>query len=153
MAEQIIKGWVSLEKDEEVFLLKSENPKETPYYEISDRSLLNLIKNTFAKMGFDDCSEEFEYEKGVMSRYIEKNVSIQLYASETSETLEEIKEKIILDSFGLLKYEDEWYGYSEFTIEGYCIDTFILGGHNILDIIKNQSGKHIYIVINKKERY
>ncbi|WP_258530105.1 hypothetical protein [Enterococcus faecalis] len=47
---------------------------------------------------------------------------------------------------GLLEFQENWYGYSTWTIEGYEIETFTLGGHNLLEILE---GKFIYLVIDR----
>lgn len=38
-------------------------------------------------------------------------------------------------------------GYSEYTIDGYNVETCTLGGHNLLDILRNHIGEYANIVI------
>lgn len=146
--KQIIKGWVSYEEDwEEENIFISESKSKHRYNE----NLRELINDAFYNLDFDEVSNDDDFSIGIDRRYIEKNVSMQLFASDKEESLESIQEKVILDSMGLLEYQVDWHGYSEYTIMGYEIQEFKLGGHNMFEIIKSYEGKYVYLVIDKVE--
>lgn len=160
MQTQILKGFVvdlGFVQEESVYLMKSE-PKQLENYrelrsELSDtREIGELMKNAVEALGFGDVKTEDEYEcEYVNSKYIAEDISIQIYACDKRKKLEEIKEAIILDSMGLLNFQVDWYGYSTWTVMGYCVGDFMLGGHDMLEIIRNLKGKYIYIVIDTLE--
>ena len=74
---------------------------------------------------------------------------MELFASDKRMKLDQIREYIVLDSMGLLEFQENWYGYSTWTIEGFNTETFTLGGHDILEILENYKGKFVYLVIDK----
>lgn len=150
--EQIIKGWVTVSDDwldeDEIFLVK--NDTKTATYDNDDgRQLRILIANALNKLGFTDLGTEDEYEDGVSGKYIAENISIQLFASDKRMKLDQIREHIVLNSMGLLEFQEEWYGYSSWTIEGFNTKTFTLGGHNILQILEHHKGKFVYLIIDR----
>lgn len=149
MEKQIIKGWVLHEEnwdEENIFISKSES--ECIYYE---ENLRILITQALDSLGFEDIANDEDFSNSIDNIYIEKNVSMQLFVSDKEESLDSIKERIALDSMGLLKYQVNWYGYSEYTIMGFNIETFKLGGHDMFEIIKSYEGKYVYLVIDKVE--
>lgn len=145
MKEEILKGWVITRDQGEVSLVKNEDKEYDDY----NRELGYLIANALEKLGYTNEVSDEDHENGITKKFIAKNVQMQLFASDIREKLDDIKEKVILDSMGLLDFEEHWYGYSEWTIEGYNIDTLELGGHDILNIISGLRGKFIYLVISK----
>lgn len=153
MTEKIIKGWVSLvgNYEPEIYLLKSKT-HAADYYEFNKRKLSCLVANTLSSLGYIDIADgEDDFENGIVDKRVADNVSMQIFASEKQEKLATIKKNVILDSMGLLEYQEDWYGYSTWTIEGFEIDTFTLGGHNILEIIKTLENKYIYLIIGMVE--
>lgn len=151
--EQIIKGWVVASSDywldeDEIFLVK--NDSKTVSYDNDDgRQLRLLISNALEKLGYSDLGTEDEYEDGISGKYVAENVSMQLFASDKRMKLDQIREYIVLDSMGLLKFQEGWYGYSSWTIEGFNTKNFTLGGHDILEILNHHMGKFVYLVIDK----
>lgn len=146
--KQIIKGFVSYQENcDEDNIFISESKSERGYNE----NLRDLINDALYNLDFDEVSNDDDFPSGIERRYIEKNVSMQLFVSDKEESLESIQEKVILDSMGLLEYQVDWYGYSEYTIEGYEITEFKLGGHDIFEIINSYEGKYVYLVIDKVE--
>ena len=159
MTQQIIKGWVKVtnpywsDESEVLIVDTDEYPSESDLnlFYSHDISMEDLITDALEKSGFESISTDDDFSDGVVSNYIQEGVSMSLYASEVRETLNEIKERIVLDAMGLLNYKVEWYGWSEYTIEGYNIASFKLGGHDIDEIIRSHNGKYIYLVIEKKD--
>lgn len=150
--KQIIKGWVTEGKDfssdeGEIYLIKHDLNKVTD--DDDGRQLKTLVANALQKLGAHDLCSEDDYENGIASRYIIENISLELFASEKRLSIDKIREHIILDSMGLLEFQENWYGYSTWTIEGFHTETFTLGGHDILEILGHYKDKFIYLVIDK----
>lgn len=157
--EQILKGWVAKigDYDPAIHLLKSlMHRQDYNEFDLENRKLGSLILNALSALGYENISDEEEdFENGINDKHgindkrVAENVIMQLYASDKQEKLESIKEKVVLDSMGLLEFQENWYGYSTWTIEGYGIDTFTLGGHNLLEILEGLEGKFIYLIIDR----
>ncbi|HFP6573114.1 TPA: hypothetical protein ACHJ3G_002656 [Enterococcus faecalis] len=151
--EQILKGWVAKIGycDPEIHLLKSLMHRQDYYkFDLENRNLGSLILNALSALGYENISDEEEdFENGISDKRVAENVIMQLFASDKQEKLESIKEKVVLDSMGLLEFQENWHGYSTWTIEGYEIETFTLGGHNLLEILEGLEGKFIYLVIDR----
>lgn len=148
--EQIIKGWVRVSTDldsGEVFLLKRDSSNVE--WEDDGRQLRILISNALEKLGFSGSSNDEDYEDGISERYIAEGVKLQLFGSNKRAKLEEIKQNALLDAMGMLEFQENWYGYSSWTIEGFNTETFKLGGHDILSILEQHEGKFVYLVIDK----
>lgn len=151
--EQILKGWVAKigDYDPAIHLLKSlMHRQDYNEFDLENRKLGSLILNALSALGYENISDEEEdFENGINDKRVAENVIMQLYASDKQEKLESIKEKVVLDSMGLLEFQENWYGYSTWTIEGYGIDTFTLGGHNLLEILEGLEGEFIYLIIDR----
>ena len=152
MRKQILKGWVTIDNSpgaetNEPYLIK-EKVKEIEYKH-RHRALNTLICNAMYALGAEDITTEEEYDGGVSSKYHLDNVEIQIFSAVERTSLENITKNVVLKSMGVLDFEEGWYGWSSFTIEGYDTNTFKLGGHDILDIIRQLEGKYVYISIDK----
>lgn len=150
--EQILKGWIIVNDDywqdeDEIYLVKNDR-KEVTDNDV-DRQLRLLITNALEKLGSEDLSTEDDYESGVSGKYEVENIKLQLFAATERMKLDQIKENVLLDSMGLLEFQENWYGYSTWTIEGFNTQTFTLGGHDVLEILRQHEGKFIYLVIDK----
>ncbi|WDI05096.1 hypothetical protein PUW25_26360 (plasmid) [Paenibacillus urinalis] len=75
------------------------------------------------------------------------NVFLRFHLSDKEVSLEEAEEKQIMMSIGELDIYTEWYGYSEYTIEGYSVENFTIGNHDIESILKTYAGKYAHIII------
>lgn len=151
--KQIIKGWVVISDNwlldiDEIFLVKNYS-KTVDYYRDNGRQLRILITDALDKLGIAELNTDDEFENGVSGKYIVDNVSMELFASDERMELERIQEYIVLDSMGLLEFQEHWYGHSAWTIDGFNTETFTLGGHDILKILESYKGKFIYLVIDK----
>ncbi|MBE9390144.1 hypothetical protein [Vagococcus salmoninarum] len=148
MKEQILKGFVVIDPhdmDGEVFLVKNDQ-KETS----SERELGSLVSNALLALGVEDMATEDDFEnQNINQKFIADNIQLQVFASSKRTSLDDIKEKVILDSMGLLELQEDWYGYSTWTVMGFNVETFTLGGHDILEIIKSLKDKFIYMVIKQ----
>nr|WP_207702658.1 hypothetical protein [Enterococcus sp. 665A]MBO1340301.1 hypothetical protein [Enterococcus sp. 665A] len=149
--EQVIEGWVTINQEywvdeDEIYLLK----KDQGDIDGSDegRQLRVLMGQALNKLGLKDAKNSYEKEQGISGKYVADNVMMQLFASSKRVKLDEIKEKIVLNSMGLLNFRETEYVHSTWTIGGYISETFTLGGHNILEILKQHEGQFIYLVID-----
>lgn len=84
-----------------------------------------------------------------------ENVSMQVHVSEKEITLDDANYNKILMSIGELDICETWYGYSEYTIEGYDIESFSLigndGEHDLNKILLNYVGKYLNMVVSINE--
>lgn len=152
MGKQILKGWVTIDNSpgaetNEPYLIK-EKVKEIEYHH-EHRALNMLICNALHALGAEDTTTEEEYDGGISSKYHLDNAEIQILSAVERTSLEDITKNIVLKSMGVLDFEEGWYGWSSFTIEGFETNTFKLGGHDILNIVRQLEGKYVYITIDK----
>lgn len=92
--------------------------------------------------------EEDEYNTDI-SVYA-PNVFFRFYVSDAKCTLEEAEKGYVEKILGSLDIYSTWYGYSEYTIEGYNIENFTVGNHDIEKILESYDGKYIHILIDVK---
>jgi len=90
--------------------------------------------------------EQDQYCTNVTSYY--PTVGMSLYVSEEKLPLEEVKEKVLLQAMGAIDIYTEWYGYSEWTIEGYNTINFTVGNHDLEEILRSYKGKYIHVVMD-----
>ena len=79
------------------------------------------------------------------------NVFLRIYASDKKISLDEVVEKDVRKMSGDLDLLTEWYGYSEYTIEGYDTVNFTLGNHHLDQLFKAYEGKYVHILVEVKE--
>lgn len=75
------------------------------------------------------------------------NVFLRFHLSDREVSLYEAEEKQIMMSIGELDIYTEWYGYSEYTIEGYSVQNFTIGNHDIESILNTYIGKYAHIIL------
>lgn len=94
-------------------------------------------------------NEENDYNINISA--LVENVSMQIHVSDKEITLDDANYNNILMSIGELDICETWYGYSEYTIEGYDIESFRLignnGGHDLNEILLNYVGKYLNMVV------
>lgn len=98
------------------------------------------------EMDCDGHSNFVEDEYAVEVSYRKENVQIRLYASDSEKSLEELIEGVVLTSMGALDIYSEWYGWSEWTKEGYDLKNFTIGNHDLNEILKSYEGKYVHMV-------
>lgn len=74
-------------------------------------------------------------------------VSMEIYVTNKQEKLNDVIEKKVLASIGELDLYSEDFGYSEYSILGYNILNFTLGGHDLNEIFKSYNDKYIHIIM------
>ena len=77
-----------------------------------------------------------------------RNVFFRFYECEYECSLEEAIKGHLQVLFGSLSAQGQETGYSEYTIDGFDINTLRLGGHDIGDIIRGKKGKYLHILID-----
>lgn len=75
------------------------------------------------------------------------NCSVRIYYSDNKITLDEVQEKHIRQLFGDLDVFGENYGYSEWTIMGFNLESLTVGGHNLIKELENNMDRYANIVI------
>lgn len=76
-----------------------------------------------------------------------ENVRVQIYESTERCSLEKAKEGFLHQIDGVLLATGQAYGYSEYTIEGFNVNTLRIGGHDLVEIVKNKADKYLHIII------
>lgn len=107
-------------------------------------SLLNKLNEEAEKIvRYED--KEWDYDDNDM---VIDNVGIQLFFTKDKTSLEQAREFQILDTLGALDGSEGWFGYSEYTILGYCVNKFTVGNHDILEILRSHEEEYCHIVMN-----
>jgi hypothetical protein len=129
-------GKIKLNDDDELELEDS--------YQLLSKEIANEIKTDISSKHQED-----EYEVDI-SIY-KPNIFFRFYVSDEKCSLEEAVKGHLEELFGALDIYTTWYGYSEYTIEGYSTDNFTIGNHDLNKILKSYVGKYIHILIDVKD--
>lgn len=76
------------------------------------------------------------------------NVFFRFYESDEKCTLDEAIKGNLTKMFGDLSGEGQEYGYSEYSIEGFSVNSLQLGGHNLNKIFESKGDKYLHILID-----
>jgi hypothetical protein len=138
MAKLYIKGWVS--KDDDLIIAVKENKDD------SDWNAYSLPKQV----------KEFAYDNGRV-RDVKKGLggtksyifdaNIYIYFTNEETTLEEAQESLIFKMFGDVETDIRLTGYSEYTITGYSLEEFSIGGHDLESEISDHIGEYMHFVL------
>lgn len=96
----------------------------------------------------DNNSLDWDFPFAKEGKDIIKNVFLRIYDSDKEISLEEVTEQHTKAILGDLEAIGQYYGYSEYTIEGFIINNLKLGGHDIGEIIKQKNKKYLHILID-----
>ena len=146
MSKIIINGWIEKEEYDEIL----PSIDEIPIHEILNDKIdeLGITSNNSL------CYNEEDDYKIAVNKMI-NNVFMQIHVSDKEITLEEANNNFILMSLGQLDIYETWYGYSEWTIMGYDLQSFRLvgndGEHDLNDIFLNYVGKYLILVVEIKD--
>lgn len=123
--------------------------------DVSIHSLLNDMIDALGVKTKDSPSHNEENDYNVNISTLVENIFMQIHVSDKEITLDEANSNNILMSIGELDICETWYGYSEYTIEGYDIESFRLigkdGGHDLNKILSNHVGKYLNMVVTINE--
>ncbi|MEL3959431.1 hypothetical protein NST17_19960 [Caldifermentibacillus hisashii] len=140
-----LEGYIKTESDDsELFL--SPNP-DINYGE----RIANIIQRKLSRCSYERSKNQKYLEDGFtegtdVSIYI-PNVALRMYFSDKKEPLETIQKNVILQTFGGLDVYQKWYGYSEYTIEGFDLINLTIGNHDLESILRTYLNKYVYIII------
>ena len=146
MSKIIINGWIEEEEYDEIL----PSIDEIPIHEILNDKIdeLDITSNNSL------CYNEEDDHTIAINKMI-NNVFVQIHVSDKEITLEEANNNFILMSLGQLDIYETWYGYSEWTIMGYDLQSFRLvgndGEHDLNDIFLNYVGKYLILVVEIKD--
>lgn len=146
MSKIIINGWIEKEEYDEIL----PSIDEIPIHEILNDKIdeLDITSNNSL------CYNEEDDRKIAINKMI-NNVFVQIHVSDKEITLEEANNNFILMSLGQLDIYETWYGYSEWSIMGYDLQSFRLvgndGEHDLNDIFLNYVGKYLILVVEIKD--
>ena len=138
----LIKGFIRLDWDDNIVI--SENMgsfgTELPladviFSEIEDSNNLPL-----------SIDGEPDDEMGGISYYV-PNCNISFYISDNKISLEEVSERYTMQLLGGLNVFGENYGYSAWTITGYDVSRFMIGNHDLNNILKSYKDKYINFIM------
>ena len=143
----IIKGWIKKDEYEGWTEINGEPIHRKLNEEIE---LLDIAtKDSYSY------NEEDGWNENVNS--LVENVFIKLHVSDKEMTLEEANDNFILSSIGELDIYETWYGYSEFTIMEYELQSFKLignqGEHDLDKILLGYIGKYLIMEVEIRDFY
>ena len=144
MPKIIINGWIEEEEYDETY----PSIDEIPIHEILSDKIIELGISTNDSLCYND-------EDEIAINTMIDNVFVQIHVSDKEITLEEANNNFILMSLGQLDIYETLYGYSEWTIMGYDLQSFRLvgndGEHDLNDIFLNYVGKYLILVVEIKD--
>lgn len=101
----------------------------------------------------DELSDNYQLQSSFCfeeeSTEVIKNVFIRIYESEEKNTLEQAVSGFVKKMFGDLTLTGQEYGYSEYTVEGFNVNSFEFGGHDLDKILKSIGHKYVWILIDQ----
>lgn len=144
-----IKGFINKQSWEDSVLLSNEKQEDDRCsgYEDGVFELGEKIKETFDKIKKPVNLTYSDWTKGEYTEY--KDVFLRYYISKDKITWEEITEEHIKIMCGTLETQQNYDGYSEYTITDSWIDVFV-GGHNINNVLKQNVGKYFLLKLDYK---
>ena len=145
MSKIIINGWIEEEEYDEIL----PSIDEIPIHEILNDKIDELDISSNNSLCYKEDDHKIAINKMI------NNVFMQIHVSDKEITLEEANNNCILMSLGQLDIYETWYGYSEWTIMGYDLQSFKLvgndGEHDLNDIFLNYVGKYLILVVEIKD--
>lgn len=135
--ELVLSGWICRDWDGELgisYKRRSENTSDV-------RSFSDLIADKFGCEIFDDIG------LGVRQTIIQ-NANLRCWFSDKECTLEEAQKSF--ESYlytGNLLTSGHYIGYSEWTITGFDLDSFVLGGHDLKKELENHLGQYVHFIL------
>lgn len=146
MSKLILIGKLTRDEDGNVSIIKNgKYYSNTLSTEIGD-----FIEKTSNKLS-GTYSKEVDEDLGYRTNTSEDNIQLRYYVSDDEiKSQEDIEEKYLQKILGSIDISVEYVGYSEYTITGYVVENFTLGGHNLEEIFSNYIDKYVCIIVNKE---
>jgi len=130
-----LQGWLEISCDYEIGISKTKSENDYAHDNISE-----LIMNYF---GYEETDEGL----GTKRTFI-PNAHLSCWFSDEQCTLEEAQ--MNFESYlvtGELLTAGHYVGYSEWTITGFDLDYFIIGGHDLSKELKQHRGQYIHLIL------
>ena len=138
MAKLYIKGWVTTDSDGMVAVKADKDGGDWSAYDIPYQ-----VKD-FAS----DNGRVRDVNKGLggSKSYI-FDASLYIYFTKEESTIEEAQESLICELYGDVETEIRLCGYSEYTITGFSLEEFSIGGHDLESEISSHMGEYMHFVL------
>lgn len=130
--ELILQGWITYDEDENVRLSGKRG--------LTGESISELIMEYFNYEYIDDGLEE--------KTTVIPNAHLQCWFSDEQCTLEEAQKNF--ESYmltGALITHGYYVGYSEWTITGFIVSGLKIGGHDLVQELKDHEGQYIHFIL------
>lgn len=138
MSELHIKGWLCTDYDGMVATSDSQE------YTHNCEAIIKQVELFAEYNGMTG-----KYRKGLGGRksYIE-DVSLRIYFTDKECDIDEATEALLMYQFaGEVKTDIALCGYSEYTITGYSVEEFSIGGHNLEYELGSHIGEYVNFVL------
>lgn len=138
MSELHIKGWLCIDYNG---MVATSNDKDSTW---NTDAIIRQVEY-FA----EDNGMTGKYKRGLggTKSFID-DVSLRIYFTDKECTLDEAVEALVMCTFsGDVKTDISLQGYSEYTITGYNIEDFSIGGHNLEYELSNHIGEYIHFIM------
>lgn len=130
-----LEGWIGLDEKSELGLSKTKSEYARNYWNISEK-IMNYFGYEKTDVGF-----------GQKTTFI-PNAHLSCWFSDEQCTLEETQMNFESYSItGELLTAGHYVGYSEWTITGFDIDCFIIGGHDLNKELRQHEGQYIHLIL------
>lgn len=138
MNKLYINGWVATDEDG---IIAVKNNKDDSSWDAD--SLPKLIQNFAYENGR---VRDVEKDLGGTKSYI-WDANIYIYFTNEKSTFEEAQESLIVKMYGDVETDIRLCGYSEYTITGYELEDFSIGGHDLDAELRDHIGEYIHFVL------
>ena len=138
----LIKGFIGVDYDENI-VVSEDNDNFNYESPLADMIFDRINNREELELSIDG---EPDDEMGGLSYYI-PNCEIYFYISDNPILLEEVSERYTIQLLGGLNVFGENYGYSAWTIMGYDVSRFMIGNHDLTQILSGYIGKYINFVM------
>lgn len=138
MAQLYIKGWVKFDYNDNVGYVKN-----------MERSYADSIADEVSCFAdTHECGFQWETDEGLGEYHaIIPNCSLRIYFTKQESILDEAIEALIMHSSGIMETSIALEGYSEYSITGYEVENFTIGGHNLESEISEHIGEYMHFVL------
>lgn len=104
---------------------------------------IDLLERLGGNYGFP---HEFEFAE--LTKQEIPGMFFRFYSSDGKVSLDDAVRSNVTSYFGTAESEGELTGYSEYTVEGFDVASLTLGGHKLDEIVREQGGNYLHILID-----
>jgi hypothetical protein len=138
MAKLYIEGWVT--KDDDRMIAVKENKDDVDW-------MADSLPKEIERFAHDNGRvRDVKRGLGGTKAYIFDS-NIYIYFTNEKSTFEEAQESLIYELYGDVETDIRLCGYSEYTITGYSLEDFSIGGHDLEQEISNHIGEYMHFVL------